>query len=430
MGWKVVAVAEQRYGLVTEMRCGEESVAELCREYGISRPTAYKWLERFEREGVDGLKDRSRAPQHRARMIEEATAELILAMKCAHPYWGARKIKAHLEAQYHQSYPATSTIGDLLQRHGLTVARRRRAHRDPQSEPLAHADGPNRVRSVDFKGWFETGDGRVCHPLTLTDNYSRYLLRCQGLPVESTLYVKPVLEAAFREYGLPERIRSDNGAPFGSNGSSGLTALAVWWIRLGILPERIWPGCPQQNGRHERMHKTLKQETAAPPQATLRRQQERFDAFRQEYNHLRPHQALGQQPPAQLYACSPRLFPRRLPEPVYPEDWIQRKVDASGKFFGGRGHRPFVSHALAGLWIGLEPLDDDCCRVWFSGWELGTLDLAEGRLYTPGQWRRRQARQALRALRRTMVASARKPLSSSPGSASKPQDDNPEEESR
>lgn len=428
MGWKVVAVAEQRFRLVKEMRRGEWSVAELCRQQGISRPTAYKWLERFDAEGLKGLQDRSRAPHHCARLIEEETEKLILAVKCEHPYWGARKIKAHLEAQYHQSYPAASTIGDVLHRHGLTVARPHRAHRDPQTEPLAHADGPNRVWSVDFKGWFQTGDGRVCYPLTLTDNYSRYLLRCQGLPVESTLYAKPVLEAAFREYGLPERIRSDNGAPFGSHGGSGLTALTVWWIRLGIQPEHIWPGCPQQNGRHERMHKTLKQETASPPQATLRRQQERFDAFREEYNHLRPHQALGQKPPAQLYAYSPRLFPRRLPELVYPEDWIKRKVDSSGKFFGGGGHKPFVSHALAGLWIGLEPLPDDSCRAWFGNWELGTLDLVQGRLYTPGQWRRRQAQQALRVRRRTAAEPPVVPLASSPGGVSPPED-NPDEES-
>jgi hypothetical protein len=232
------------------------------------------------------------------------------------------------------------------------------------------------------------------------------LLRCQALRAETTVLAQPVLAAAFREYGLPERVRSDNGAPFGSNGSSGLTALSVWWIKLGIVPERIQPGYPQQNGRHERMHLTLKRETAMPPQPTLRQQQQRFDAFRREYNEQRPHEALGQTPPAASYAPSPRPYPHRLPEPQYAPDWRTHRIAAGGKFRLNSAHTVFVSHALEGEPIGLEPLDERFSRAWFGSYELGIVDHAEGRLYTPQRWQQRQAREARRAQRRSAAAPA------------------------
>jgi hypothetical protein len=246
---------------------------------------------------------------------------------------------------------------------------------------------------VDFKGWFRTGNGRPCYPLTLTDNFSRFLLRCQALPAETTLQVKPVMEAAFREYGLPERIRSDNGTPFSANGESGLTGLSVWWIKLGIMPERIKPGCPQQNGRHERMHGTLQAETVAQPAASLRSQQERFDAFRKEYNTERPHEALGQKPPAEFYAPSPREYPARVAEVEYPSGWQVRRVSAGGKFRWGHNRMVFVSHALEGEPVGLEPIDDRYWRGWFGCYELGVFDRAEGKWYRPGEWQRLQGKQ-------------------------------------
>ncbi|HEY1213746.1 MAG TPA: IS481 family transposase [Bryobacteraceae bacterium] len=399
MGWKESNVLEERFRFVEAQRRGEQSIAELCREYGITRPTAYKWLARYGEEGIEGLRDRSRAPHHPAHGLEEAVKTWILAVKAKHPFWGARKIVAYLEAQSPgQQWPAVSSVGELLKQQGLTVPRKRQRRREAASAPLAHADSANRVWSVDFKGWFHTTDGRRCEPFTLTDNYSRYLLRCQALPAPTTVQIQPVMVAAFREYGLPERIRSDNGAPFGSNGESGLTTLSVWWIRLGIFPERIRPGHPQQNGRHERMHLTLKQQTATPPAATLRQQQKRFDAFRQEYNSERPHEALGQKPPAQFFEASPRPYPARLPELEYPADWQIRRVCAGGKFRCGGRALVFLSHALVGECIGLQPIDDRYGRLWFGAYELGVLDKAQASIYSPSQWQRWLARQAQRGL--------------------------------
>jgi transposase InsO family protein len=326
---------------------------------------------------------------------------LLLAVKSQHPFWGARKLVAHLASQApKQRWPAPSTVGELLKQQGLTVARRSRPRSPAASQPLAHADAPNRVWSIDFKGWFRTGDGQPCYPLTVTDNYSRMLLRCQALPAETTVLVQPVLAAAFREYGLPERIRSDNGTPFASNGQSGLSALSVWWLKLGIVPERIQPGCPQQNGRHERMHLTLKLETTQPPQPTLRQQQQRFDAFRQEYNRQRPHEALGQTPPVASYQPSPQSYPSRVPETHYDSSWRTCPISAGGKFRLNSAHMIFVSHALEGERIGLEPLDERLSRAWFKGYELGIIDHAEGRLYNPQSWQQRKDREARRDQRR------------------------------
>jgi hypothetical protein len=248
---------------------------------------------------------------------------------------------------------------------------------------LAHASESNRVWCADYKGWFRTGDGQRIDPLTITEAFSRYLLRCQAVKTADTAHSRPIFEAVFREYGLPERIRTDNGPPFASNGKSALTALSVWWIKLGIRPERIDPGKPQQNGRHERMHRTLKEGTATPPAADRRRQQERFNAFRHEFNQERPHEALGQVPPAQRYVASSRPYPARLAEPEYPENWQSRRVSERGQFRLWSDN-VFASHALKGESVGLEPLEDGCWRVWFSFYELGVLD-QRGKI-----WRRDQ----------------------------------------
>jgi hypothetical protein len=257
---------------------------------------------------------------------------------------------------------------------------------------LAHADGPNRVWCADFKGWFRTEDRTRIDPLTITDAYSRYLLKCQAVAAADTAHSKPIFEAAFRQYGLPEKIRTDNGAPFGSNGDSGLTSLSVWWMKLGIRPERIEPGKPEQNGRHERMHRTLKQETAAPPAANRRRQQERFDVFRREYNEQRPHEALGQVPPSRVYRPSDRAYPEQLIEPMYPGDWECRRVGQGGKFSWWSEYI-FAGHALEGEPVGLEPLEDGNWRVWFSFYKLGVLD-SEGKLWRPEKWAKRQKKES------------------------------------
>src|ERR1700741_2108178 len=268
MPWKENGVIEQRFRFVEQWNSGEWSMAELCRWFSVTRKTGSKWLERFQSGGLDALRDLSRAPRVHPNAIDDVMQNRILDLRARHPYWGARKIRACLMRQDPLLTPPThSTIGALLKAHGLTVAPRRRHKARPTEQPMAHATASNTVWCADFKGWFRTRDGRRIEPLTLTDAHSRYLLRCQIVTAADTEHSRPVFQAAFREFGLPERMRTDNGAPFASHSESGLTRLSVWWIKLGIRPERIRPGQPQQNGRHERMHRTLKQATTFPPAA-------------------------------------------------------------------------------------------------------------------------------------------------------------------
>jgi transposase InsO family protein len=371
----------------------EFSLAELCREFGISRQAGYTWLERYEAEGVAGLQDRSRAPHTHPNAVTEAVEEQILELREKRG-WGARKIRGQLVRLCCKGpIPASSTIGVILAEHGLTVPQRRRARAGQREEPLAAADGPNRIWCADFKGWFRTGDGRRCDPLTLSDAYSRFLLRCQRVKAEDVRHVKPVFETAFQEYGLPDGMRTDNGPPFGSNGDVGLTKLAVWWIKLEIRPERIRPGHPEENGRHERMHLTLKLATASPPAGNWRQQQRRFDEFRQEYNHERPHEALGQVPPAEVYEPSRRPWPSRLPEVSYGPKQEVRRVSPRGQI-KWRGERIFVSHALDGEPVGLEQIAERAWRVHFSFYELGVLEQNRSKLWTPEQWRKREEKEA------------------------------------
>lgn len=353
------------------------SMAELCRFYGVTRRTGYKWVERYEAGGWDALQDQSRATHRHPNQVKRAVEERLIAVREQHPSWGAPKIHGWLQRNHPQlELPAPSTIGAILKRHGLTVPQKRRRRARPASTPLAHAGAPNTVWCADFKGWFRTEDGERIDPLTISDAYSRYLLRCQAVWAADYRHSKPVFEAAFREYGMPERMRTDNGAPFGSNGESGLTALAVWWIQLGIMPERIAPAKPQQNGRHERMHRTLKQETASPPKRNRRAQQRSFDEFRQEYNEQRPHQALSQDTPAQHYQCSPRVYPGRVRPAEYPERWEVRRVGPSGEM-RWQGQYVFVSHALSGESVGLEQIGEQHWKVWFRFYRIGILDSAK-----------------------------------------------------
>jgi transposase InsO family protein len=374
---------EERFRFIEEWNSGEFSLAELCRFYGISRGTGYKWIGRYEAVGLEGLRDLSRAPHHHPNEISQEIEEQVIAVRADHPSWGAPKIHSKLQSVLGaEKVPAESTIGAILKRNGLTVNRKRRRNSRRASEPLAHAGESNAVWCADYKGWFRTADGTRIEPLTITDAYSRYLLRCQALAQVGYAPSKPVFEAAFREYGLPVRIRTDNGAPFASNGESGLTGLSVWWIKLGITPERIEPGKPQQNGRHERMHRTLKQETASPPAKTRRAQQQRFDEFRSEYNEDRPHEALNQTPPAQHYEPSARAYPERLPDIEYPSNWMIRAVCAAGKM-RWKGEHVFVAHALEGERVGLEQIEEQRWRVWFSSYEVGLLDETKQRILRP-----------------------------------------------
>ena len=373
MPWKETFVMDERVGFIAACLGGEETMTELCRRFAISRKTGYKWLERYRQGGPGALAERSHAARTYPQAISEEVVGLLLAARMRHPTWGPRKLLAWLAVRHERTHwPAASTVGDLLSRKGLVIARHRR-HRATAGEPLVGVNGVNETWCADFKGWFLTGDSQRCDPLTISDAHSRYLLRCHCVAKTDTEHVRGVFEACFREHGLPLRIRTDNGPPFATIGLGGLSRLSVWWVRLGILLERIEPGHPEQNGRHERMHLTLKQETAHPPAATLRAQQRSFDDWRKEYNNERPHEALGQRPPAEFYAPSPRSFPLGLEEIHYPDDWQTRSVRGGGQMKWG-GQDVAVTHALQGERIGLEPIDDGLWRVHFAHLALGLFD--------------------------------------------------------
>lgn len=376
MPWKETSKLEQRKELIKRCLAGEESVAELSRQYGVSRQSVYNWLQRWEQEGEAGLEERSRAPHRQARAIDEAIAEQILDVRRAHPRWGPRKILGTFTGQ-NLDLPVASTVGALLKREGLVAARRRRLRVPCYTNPLAHAQAPNQVWCADFKGWFRCQDGERCDPLTVTDACSRFLLRCRHVAKTDGKHVRSVFESVFREYGLPEAIRTDNGAPFASKAPGGLSRLSMWWLRLGIQHERIEPGCPQQNGRHERMHQTLKQETAKPPRANLRQQQEAFGRFEEEYNYQRPHEALQNRKPADVYQASLRDYPSRLPDLAYPPGAHLRWVSQQGSV-KWKCRRTFLSEVLAREAVGLVEIDDELFEVYYGPLLLGWLDGREG----------------------------------------------------
>jgi putative transposase len=374
MPWRASSVMEEKLRFVFEYDQGERSMTELCQRYGIARETGYVWLRRYRAVGVAGLVERSRATLRHANQTSEAMERMIVELRQAHMKWGPRKLKRILERdEPGRSWPAASTIGALLKREGLVVGRSKRLRTAPYTEPLAHADGPNRVWCADFKGWFRTQDGERIDPLTISDAHSRYLLRCQAVEKTDTARAMAIFEAAFREYGMPEAIRTDNGAPFASRALAGLSRLAVWWMKLGIVPERIEAGHPEQNGRHERMHRTLQQETAEPAAANRREQQRVMERFRKEYNEVRPHEALGMQTPAAVYRRSPRRFPARLPETVYPETMLVIPVHQKG-YFRWKKHEVFVSEVLWGERLGLLPIDDCSFTLYFSKFPIARFD--------------------------------------------------------
>ena len=364
-------------------------MAELGRRYALRRPCGYKGLARYEEEGFCGLEERSRRPHYCPHGLDRKTEDAIVAFRRSHPQWGPRKLRVKLAQKYPgRSWPASSTIGEVLTRHGLTVSRRLRRRASPSTQPLAHCVAPNDVWSVDFKGWFRTQDGVRCDPLTLCDGASRYLLRCQAVASPCYEDTRGVMEAAFREYGLPQAIRSDNGEPFASVGLGGLSRLSVWWMRIGVIPERIRPGQPQENGRHERFHRTLKESTAKPPAATKRDQQTRFNRFRQEYNEERPHEALGQNTPASVYVPSPRPYPSRIRQAEYPEEMQTRTVHEHGQF-RFQGDRIFLGWALQGERIGLSAIDTRYWLVYFTHILLGVVDVRNYRMLKPAQAQKR-----------------------------------------
>lgn len=366
---------DQRRNFIIEWRSGTIDRSTLCRLFGISRQTGYKWIRRFERtKRLDAVQELSRRPLHSPSATPKKLVRLILSQRRQFPTWGPVPIRKRLQTHWPQhKWPATSTIGDILKRNGLVPERRRRLRLAPQTRPFARCHEPNDLWCIDFKGHFKMGDGRVCYPLTVMDGASRFLLACVGFHSPTLENVRPVFVELFRAFGLPKAIRSDNGEPFAAiSAAGGLSQLAVWFTKLGIRVERIDPGKPQQNARHERMHLTLKQHTCSPPRHSLGWQQRAFDKFRRIYNHVRPHRALGLATPASLYVPSERRMPEELPPLFYPfSDCHRVRSDGTIRW---RQRKLFISSSLAGEIVGLNTLNTRYIQVAFANVMLGFID--------------------------------------------------------
>ena len=379
MPWSETTPVRERLRFVLDVEEGIFSVSELCARYGISRKTGYKFLARYAREGCDGLKDQLRIARECPHRTNARICEWIADFRRHHPHWGPKKLISRLQLLHPQiQWPAVSTAGDILKRAGL-VEPRRRARRVHPCLPgtLTRAVAPNDLWSTDFKGQFRTRDGHYCFPLTVCDSASRCVLEVRALDSTRSAPARAVFQRLFQEYGLPKAIRSDNGVPFASTGLGGLSRLSVWWTRLGIVHQRIAPAHPEQNGSHERMHRTLKATTTRPPEKTRTAQQHRFDRFRAEFNTQRPHEALGQKTPASLYRSSPRSYPRQLPPLHYPGHFEGRRVGSNGCALWKGSPLP-LSRALTGQDVGFEEVDDQIWSVYF-----GPLLLA--RLHQPSR---------------------------------------------
>jgi putative transposase len=373
MPWSETSPMDQRTQFIADYLRQSLTVTELCDLYGVSRKTGYKWIERYLRSGPAGLEARSRRPHGSPRATAEEVVQAILEARRRHPSWGAKKLLTILTRRHARwSFPGRSTVCDILSRHGMVPKKRQRRRIGHPGRPTSSILAPNDVWSADYKGQFKTGDGRYCYPLTVTDGFSRYLLGCQALLSTAGQDAKPVFTRLFKEFGLPQRIRTDNGVPFATNTLARLSQLSAWWVRLGILPELIEPGKPQQNGRHERMHRTLKAETTRPPAANLCAQQRKFNHFREEFNTERPHEALDLHTPASVYDPSPRAMPDRLPPLEYPDRFETRYVSANG---GIRWNAQWVNVSITcvGEYVGLEEIDDGIWNVYFGPLKLGRL---------------------------------------------------------
>jgi transposase InsO family protein len=381
MPWKESSVVEERLRFVGRLLDGE-AMTDVCEEFGISRKTGYKIFSRYKEHGLEALSDRSRRPVRYANQLPGPVESLIVTLKRDKPHWGARKIRELLIRRLAGDVrvPARSTIHAVLDRHGL-VKRKGRPRRRATGTALSPGTTPNALWCTDFKGEFMLGNGRYCYPLTVTDHASRYLLLCEALESTREELAVTAFEQLFHERGLPLAIRSDNGVPFASpNGLYNLSRLAVWWLRLGIEIERIKPGHPQQNGRHERMHLTLKKETTKPAGANFLQQQGRFDAFVQEFNAERPHEALEMKTPAEVYQASPRSY-QGLPDIDYPFHDRDVLVTACGRICMHR-KKINVSTVLAGQKLGLREVEEGIWLVSFMHYDLGYIDLEQRTLQT------------------------------------------------
>lgn len=376
MPWKETCPMKERMKFIGDWLEKDWTVWDLCAYYDISRKTAYKWIERYKQKGLLGLEDLSRAPENHPNATGKGIEEAILAFRRAHRTWGPRKILDRLENRFPEiRWPSISTAGAILKRNGLVKERRRVRKTAPFNQPMQSGLQPNNVWATDFKGWFCTGDRTRIDPLTVTDWTSRYLLECRGMVGVKTEKVKDRFELLFREFGLPDAIRNDNGPPFASTAPAGISRLSAWWIRLGIQPERIRPGHPEENGRHERMHKTLKAETASPPKENAWKQQAAFDSFKKEFNKDRPHEALGMKTPEQCYWASIKPFPNRLPEMTYGREFEVRRVRHCGSV-QMVGTDFYLTETLVGEWVGLQKTDNDIWSVYFGPHLLGTFNEA------------------------------------------------------
>jgi transposase InsO family protein len=389
MPWKTSSVMDEKLRFVFAYERDEQTMGELCSSFGISRETGYVWLRRYRQYGVRGLVELNRAPHRHPNQTDADRERAVLELRQAHMRWGPRKLKRILERdQPGRGWLATSTIGEIVKRAGLVVAGKKRRHTEPYSEPLAHAAESNRVWCADFKGWFKARDGTRIDPLTISDAWSRYLLRCQAVEKTNTERVRAIFEAAFREYGLPDAIRTDNGAPFASSALGGLSRLAVWWTKLGIAHERIQAGHPEQNGRHERMHRTLKQDVHTADD--WRSQQRELDRFRHEFNHVRPHEALQMQTPAGVYEPSLRPYPAQQPEIQYPDSMEVRIVKTQGQF-RWKKKDIFLTEVLWGEPIGLLPVQPGLYTIYFADRPLVGFDTERGKLVALSRcWAERQ----------------------------------------
>jgi transposase InsO family protein len=378
MPWKECNTMDERFKFVARVLDGEK-MASLCREFGISRPTGYKIYNRYKDHGLEGLEDHSRRPHRHANQLPFQIERTILRIKKEHTSWGAPKIREKLLREYPMiKPPAKSTVHAVLDRHGLVKRRKRRRHK-AQGTPLSDAQSPNGLWCTDYKGEFKLGNKKYCYPLTITDYRSRYLLACEGLESTRSTFAFAVFERVFKEYGLPNAIRSDNGVPFASpHALFGLSRLSIWWLRLGINIERIKPGNPQQNGRHERMHRTLKKDATRPASFNFLQQQSRFDDFIEVYNNERPHQALGMKYPGEVYTPSTREY-HPPEEPDYPYHDRTIRITQCGRICIGN-RKINLSVVFAGQTVGIREVADNIWLVSFLDYDLGFFDEEEGRV--------------------------------------------------
>ena len=371
MPWKATRLVDERTRFIASvLEDPRGNFTRLCARFGISRNKGYKWLARYRAgEPLDDRRPLAATCPHRTPADVEA---LIVETRKEHPFDGPKKLIGRLQASHPSlPLPAASTVGEILSRRGLVRPRRMRLRMPPHPDPLGGFAEPNDAWCTDFKGHFALGNKARLHPLTIEDGASRYLIKCEGLSAEKETLARPQFERAFREFGLPRRIRSDNGSPFATRSLGGLSQLSVWWIQLGIIPERIEPGCPQQNGRLERFHRTLKEQTASPPADDAEAQQRRFDEFRVDYNHHRPHEALGQTPPASHYEPSLRAMPDRVREPEYEDTFDVRRVSNNGVI---KWRSPlFINKLLIGQPVGLRAIEEDIWEIFYGPLKIGRV---------------------------------------------------------